>query len=388
MEADRFLNRGRSWVLLVGMLPAAIAVAGAVADFSGMEPTLSETGARWVEIDEERAAFVFAESKRTFIPWGVNYDHDRDGRLLEDYWGEEWETVAKDFEEIKRLGGNVVRIHLQVSRFLTTASKANRSSLRQLERLIKLAETNGLYLNLTGLGCYHKGDVPEWYDQLSEGERWQAQAFFWESVASTCAWSPVVFCYDLMNEPILPGNQGSEVDWLAGQFGGKHFVQRIAKDLRGRTRREIARAWVAQLVAAIRRVDQRHLITVGVIPWAHTWPNAKPVFYSPEVSELLDFVSVHFYPEAGEVERALEALKVYEIGKPLVVEEMFPLKCKVEELDAFIEGGRGFVDGWFGFYWGMSLREFSTGELSRGDAITKEWLRYFHAKTKTLRDGD
>jgi hypothetical protein len=28
--------------------------------------------------------------------WGVNYDHDskgENGRLLEDYWSDEWETV-------------------------------------------------------------------------------------------------------------------------------------------------------------------------------------------------------------------------------------------------------------------------------------------------------
>lgn len=40
-------------------------------------------------------------------------------RLLEDYWAEEWETVAQDFREIRDLGANVVRIHLQLGRFMT-----------------------------------------------------------------------------------------------------------------------------------------------------------------------------------------------------------------------------------------------------------------------------
>ena len=51
---------------------------------------------------------------------------------------------------------------------------------------------------------------------------------------------------------------------------------------------------------------------------------------------------------------------MYEVGKPLIVEEMFPLKCKVEELDAFIEGTGGFADGWFGFL----LREVAIGILN------------------------
>ena len=48
---------------------------------------------------------------------------------------------------------------------------------------MKLAEATGLYLDITGLGCYHKKDVPEWYDKLDESDRWAAQAKFWEAVA-------------------------------------------------------------------------------------------------------------------------------------------------------------------------------------------------------------
>ena len=78
-------------------------------------------------------------------------------------------------------------------------------------------------------------------------------------------------------------------------------------------------------------------MTVGVIPWALPFPKAKPVFYAPDVAKHLDFVSVHFYPNEGEVDRALDALAVYDIGKPLVIEEIFPLSCSLEELDEFID---------------------------------------------------
>ena len=45
--------------------------------------------------------FVTAESGRNFVAWGFNYDHDSSGRLLEDYWYDEWNTVVEDFQEMK-----------------------------------------------------------------------------------------------------------------------------------------------------------------------------------------------------------------------------------------------------------------------------------------------
>lgn len=102
------------------------------------------------------AHFVGADSGDAFVAWGVNYDHDAAGKLLEDYWHSEWPTVVEDFNEIKSLGANTVRIHLQTARFMKTPREPDEAALRQLGRLVKLAERTGLYLDITGLGCYHK----------------------------------------------------------------------------------------------------------------------------------------------------------------------------------------------------------------------------------------
>jgi len=346
----------------------------------GEQSSVMSAVTKSARVSADGSRFVLEGTGEEFTPWGFNYDHDENGRLLEDYWDTEWPKVEEDFREMKELGANVVRIHLQTGKFMSKPGEASRSSLRQLARLVKLAERTGLYLDLTGLGCYHKKDVPEWYDALKEAERWDVQSLFWEAVAATCSKSPAVFCYDLMNEPILAGAQKKETDWLAGDFAGSYFVQRITLDLAGRTREQVAKAWVDKLVAAIRKHDKRHMITVGVIPWAHTWPNARPLFYSKQVSENLDFACVHFYPNKGEVERALTALAVYDIGKPLVVEEMFPLKCGLEELDSFIDSSRKTADGWIGFYWGKTREECRrSGTLS--DAVTAAWLDYFRCKS-------
>ncbi len=164
------------------------------------------------------------------------------------------------------------------------------------------------------------------------------------------------------------------------------FVQRLTLDFAGRTEKQIAKAWVDKLVTAIRKHDQRHLITVGVIPWALTWPNAKPLFYSKEVGANLDFVCVHFYPKKGGVDKALTALAVYNVGKPVVIEEMFPLECSVPELDQFISGSKskGLAAGWVGFYWGKTISEYRQSKGDIGDSMALGWLEYFAKKTPEI----
>ncbi len=340
----------------------------------------------FIQVSKDGRHFIRSDSGTVFTPWGFNYDHDAANRLIETYWNKEWETIAGDFAEMKQLGANTVRIHLQVSRFMNSPTNTNRDSLDQLARLIALAEETGLYLDVTGLGCYDKQDVPAWYNQLDEKPRWAVQARFWEAVAAICRNSPAVFCYDIMNEPVVTEDK-KDRDWTPGAFGDRYFVQRLTLDFAGRSPKQIAGAWVKEMVNAIRKHDRRHLITVGAIPWAMTWPNAKPLFYSKDVSKDLDFVSLHIYPKKGEVGQALKALAVYDIGKPIVIEEMFPLSCPVSDLDQFIDGSKPLAAGWLGFYWGKTIDEYKQGKEDIAEAITREWLEYFVRKTPSMVGG-
>lgn len=365
------------------LLLIAIFSCGSCAYAQEQSKNLPEPELGWIQVSEDGRKFVNSKSSRSVELWGVNYDHDGDGQLLEDYWSKHWPTVEADFREIKALGANVVRIHLQISRFMDSPKKANTTALTQLKQLVGLAESNRLYLDITGLGCYHKQDVPDWYDKLSEPDRWDTQACFWMAVADVCKQSPAVFCYDLMNEPILPGKK-VETEWLTGELGGKHFVQRISLDLAGRSRHDVARAWVAKLTGAIRSVDKRHLITVGVIPWAMVFKKAKPIFYAPGILEKLDFVSIHVYPQTGKVDEALAVVEIFQLGKPVVVEEIFPLKASLEETDKFIQQARPNVAGWISFYWGKSVDEYREQGDIQG-AIVASWLEYFQKNSPNRR---
>jgi hypothetical protein len=302
--------------------------------------------------------------------------------LLEDYWDSEWQKVEQDFQEMRDLGANVVRIHLQLGKFLHAAGRPNDAALAKLDKLLQLAERTGLYLDLTGLACYHTQDVPAWYDALEEQARWDVQARFWEAVARRCAASPAVFCYDLMNEPVVPGGGGKRTDWLGPALGDKHFVQFIALEAKGRPRPAIAKAWIERLVAAVRKQDAEHLITVGLVDWSLDKPGLSSGFVPSETCKSLDFVAVHIYPQSGKVDEAIETLRGFDIGKPIVIEEMFPLRCSADELRTFIERGKPPAAGWIGFYWGRPLEQYEGKTIA--DAITKSWLELFVAQGKKL----
>ncbi|GDY19647.1 hypothetical protein LBMAG56_09920 [Verrucomicrobiota bacterium] len=356
-----------SLLRIIGMLASlALPLALLSAEPPPLEP---------VRVAPDQRGFVLHPSGRPFQPWGFNYDHDDRGRLLEDYWHAEWPTVAEDFQEMKELGANVVRVHLQLGRFMTTEHEPDRAQLAQFQKLVRLAETTGLRLDVTGLGCYHKRDVPAWYDTLSEPRRWAVQARFWEAVARAGRGSPAIFCYDLMNEPVAPAGPPAS-DWLGPAFAGKHFVQRISLDLAGRPRTAVAQAWIRQLTRAIRTVDPATPITVGLVPWSLDRPGLTSGFEPKAIVPDLDFISVHLYPEAGKIVEELATLRGFAFGKPVVIEETFPLKCSGPEFARFLTESRAVASGWVGFYWGKTLAECRQSKTI-ADALMAGWLEVF-----------
>lgn len=337
----------------------------------------------FLRVSNDGRGFVTVDTQTLFVPWGFNYDHDAAGRLIEDYWDTEWGTVEADFAEMRALGANVVRIHLQIAKFMTDAQTPNAKSLEKLRALATVAERERLYLDVTGLGCYHKQDVPAWYDALNESARWEVQARFWKAVASTLKDSPAVFCYDLMNEPVSPAGSSNDRDWLGPAFGGKHFVQRISLDQAQRPRTEIAQAWIHKLVKAIHEVDQRHLTTVGLVDWSLDRPGLTSGFVPKSVVEELDFLCVHLYHKTGKLTEDLETLRGFAVGKPVVIEEMFPLGCKPTELAAFVLASRESATGWISFYWGRTPEEMRDTK-SIGEALLRQWLEEFVKLTPQL----
>ena len=321
-------------------------------------------------------SFITARSKERFVPWGVNYGNA--GRLMEDFWVHDWPTLAGDFHEIKQMGGNSVRLHLQFGKFMDAPDQLNPLALKQLQRLLKLAEHTGLYLDLTGLACYRPTDVPAWYDQLDDAARWEAQAVFWRAIAHECAGSPAVFCYDLMNEPISPGQTEK---WYSGQLlGGYDFIQFIARNPANTNREQLAVAWTRKLAGVIRAADANALVTVGLLPWDLKWKHLS-AFVPGEIAPYLDFISVHLYPDTKQPDAALLALRECAVGKPVLIEETFALSCTVPELEKFLHASRKIACGWIWHYDGRTVAQYErlepTQRLTPAQVIWRANLKSF-----------
>jgi hypothetical protein len=330
-----------------------------------------------VTASKDKRTLVLQPSGRPFTPWGLNYDRDYRMRLIEDYWVDEWETVASDFREMMALGANIVRIHLSVSQFLDAPDKPNAKNVAQLRKLVKFCEEIGIYLDVTGLGMYRKEAVPAWYMGAGEQARWAMQATFWSVVAEACGGSNAVAWFDLVNEPAIPGEKRADHEWAAGHLQKYWYSQFIVLDPAGRDRGEIARAWVRRMTAAIRKHDQRALITVGMLPFSAAAGQPSIGFDGPGMRDVLDLMCVHVYPDKPpDFPKSMLVLERFDVGKPVVIEEYFPFECKAEDLPAFVERTKKHASGWIGFYWGQGVDELAKSK-EPVDGMTRGWLEVF-----------
>jgi hypothetical protein len=185
-----------------------------------------------------------------------------------------------------------------------------------------------------------------------------------------------------MNEPVVPGDKRKPGDWLGPPFLGLEsgfFVQCISLDQKDRPRPAIARQWCHRLVTAIRKQDQRHLVTVGLVPWSLDRPGLTSGFVPKEIAPELDFIAVHIYPERDKIKEAVETLSGFAVGKPVLIEEMFPLECSFPEFERFLDDSRKMASGWIGFYWGKTPEEYRRSNTLQ-DAIMLGWLKIFQKR--------
>jgi hypothetical protein len=60
----------------------------------------------------------------------------------------------------------------------------------------------------------------------------------------------------------------------------------------------------------------------------------------------------------------------------VLIEETYPLRCSVPELQAFIERSRSIASGYLGFYWGQTPEQLKDS-IAPGDRRTLRWLELF-----------
>ena len=112
-------------------------------------------------------------------------------------------------------------------------------------------------------------------------------------------------------------------------------------------------------------------MTVGLVDWSLDRPGLTSGFVPDKVADDLDFLCVHLYPEEGQGGRGhVKRWPASRSGKPVVIEETFPLKCSMAEFAQFIDESKKHACGWIGFYWGKPPEEL---RRSRGYRTRSTW---------------
>lgn len=324
------------------------------------------TGMDFVKLSPDNKSFVLDPSGERYVPWGHNYGSvDIMQRLVQ-----EPERVEREFAEMKAAGTTVARVHPEMPAFFDGPEKVNSQAIDRLKRLLAIAEKSGIYLQITGLACYKISSRMAWYDALDNESRWKTQEYFWSTVAETCAQSPAVFCYDLVNEPAAVGRPAD--GWYTGRMGDVEFCQRLTLEQRNRSGDDVFLDWTRRMVAAIRKHDQKHLITLGMLPF--------PSAYKAAVAQL-DFVSPHLYPKSKKVDDEIELLKKFDYGKPIVIGETFPLTCSQDEEREFLLKSRNLAHGWIGHWPDETPAQLAElrkqGKIKIDQSIWLSWVELF-----------
>lgn len=325
-------------------------------------------GMERVKLAPGKTGFILHPSGHRYVAWGHNYaPADLMERLAKDL-----ARVERDFAEMKAAGATAVRVHPEMPRILTGPDKADAQALERLKKLLAIAEKSGIHLMITGLACYKIKDRMAWYDSMEERDRWNAQAFFWESIARACAGSPAVFAYDLVNEPAATGAPAD--GWYMGRMGDLEFCQRLSLNPGSRSGAEIFRQWIERMTAAIYTHDRAALITMGMLPFPGAYKAA---------AEQLDFVSPHLYPKAGKIDDEIELLRQFDWGRPIVIGETFPLHCGAEDEREFLLKSRGLAQGWLGHWPDEAPARLAglkqAGKATIHDALWLSWVELFQA---------
>jgi hypothetical protein len=307
-------------------------------------------------------------SGRSFVPFGVNYFRPETGWAPKVWKQFNPEATRQDFARLKALGGNCVRVFLTFGSFCEEAGQLSPAGLEKFGQFLALAEEAGLYVHPTGPD--HWEGLPAWArgDRYADETFLEALASFWKQFAARYRGRPVIFAYDLLNEPSVPWETSalrrkwniwleqkykSSESWRAAwQTAGQTLrfgevpVPSPAAAPEGQAlldyqlfRESVADEWTRRQVEAIKSVDPAALVTVGLIQWSVPAILPGVQHYSgfrPErQARFLDFMEIHFYPlargayeyrSAEEEQRNLAYLEsvVREVarpGKPVVIAE-------------------------------------------------------------------
>ncbi|WP_299533088.1 glycoside hydrolase family 2 TIM barrel-domain containing protein [Ulvibacterium sp.] len=180
--------------------------------------------------------------------------------------------IDTDFLRIQKLGLNTIRIFVPYGDFSEATTRNYR--LERLQRTLDLAEKNSLKVMVTLFDFYGDYTIHNWTLTHRHAEQ----------IVNALKYHKALLAWDIKNEP----------------------------DLDFKTRgKERVMAWLGQMISEIKTWDSEHPVTIG-------WSN--PVA-AEHLSEMVDFVSFHYYLEPEDFSEAFAQLKTSVPDKPVLLQE-------------------------------------------------------------------
>jgi hypothetical protein len=368
---------------------------------------------------------------KPFVAVGVNYFGPHEGWAPKLWHRFDPALARQHLQLVREQGFNTIRVFLTLDSFHQQPGQVRAEGVEKFRQLLAICRDLGI--RVVPSGPDHWEGIPAWLkendpphqvkDQFADEEVLRANEAWWEAFTALFRDDPTILAWDLLNEPSVrwesPAMKVRWNQWLEQKYGtvdkmaAAHGLSPEQVPALGQIdaprpepawgdprlydyqlfRESIADAWTRRLVAAVRRGDPHHLVTIGQIQWASTayLPSVQQyaAFNLSENAKLVDFVTMHFYPIAPPrpcdspegVERNgeyLEAvLRECSVGKPVMIGEF-----------AWYGGGELQVDGRTVMpaqsledqvTWNQKLLEVSRGRVCG-------WLHWAFADTPTSRD--
>ena len=322
-QRDAKLLFHRLRCFLTGAFALAMWIGAGAQAFPGNASSLKK-----IRVDAQRRCFV-TEDGTIFVPFGVNYFRPGTGWAPQVWKKFDATAVREDFRRMKAFGVNCVRVFLTFDSFYREPGRLETFGLDRWEEFLSIAEEYGIYVHPTGPD--HWEGLPAWArrDTIADPQAVAALVEFWKLFAGRYRGRPVIFAYDLRNEPSVPW-ESSELarrwpDFLHRKYGSRQAMAKaweveITQEAWNKPqvppldgprqaildyqnlREEVADEWTRRQVEAIKSVDPEALVTVGLIQWSvpvllpdlRTYSGFRP----SRQGQFLDFLEVHFYPLA------------------------------------------------------------------------------------------
>ncbi len=181
------------------------------------------------------------------------------------------DTIAQDFDIIKKEKLNTIRIFIQYDDFGKAEIKPEK--IDKLKKILDIAEHKKLDVMVTLFDFYSDYSIANW--TLTQRHT--------EKIVSTFKNHKAIVAWDIKNEPDLD------------------FENRDKTNVMG---------WLEQMITVIKEKDPNHLVTIG-------WSNSLE---AKNLHDKLDFISYHFYHDIEHLEYETNTL-IQATKKPVVIEE-------------------------------------------------------------------